>query len=520
MIVVLAAALAGLGAGHSVGATYESVSAPSAAGPIDEIVFGKLEELGIPHANLCSDAVFLRRAYLDVIGTLPTAQEASAFLQDRDPGKRGRLIEELLGRDEFAVYWAMKWGDLLRVKAEFPINLWPNAAQAYHRWILESIAANKPYDRFASELLTASGSNFRDPPVNFYRATQSAEPDGIAKAVALTFMGSRAEKWPPERLAGMAAFFSQTAYKQTGEWKEEIVYHDPTKQNAEGTPQAVFPDGKPAVIQEGQDPRAAFSHWLTSPENPWFRRAVVNRVWSWFLGRGVIHEPDDIRPDNPPSIPELLEYLESELVDSGFDLKHIYRLILNSTTYQLSFIPQTGDPRAPAHFAHYPLRRLEAEVLADALCQITGTPESYMSMIPEPYTYIPANLRSVELPDGSITSPFLDLFGRPPRDTGLETERNSKITAAQRLHLLNSSHIQLKLQRSPALRQLVRRRGDPEQVVRAIYLTILSREPSPDEWKAIASYPELRSGTKHPRGDGLIDLAWALLNTDEFLYRH
>ncbi|MCP5113927.1 MAG: DUF1553 domain-containing protein, partial [bacterium] len=372
---------------------------------IDELVFARLERQGIPPSRLCSDAVFVRRAHLDVIGTLPTAAEAGQFLRNRNPGKRRALINRLLARDEFASYWAMKWSDLLRVKAEFPINLWPNAAQAYHRWILASIRDNKPYDRFVRELLTESGSNFRVPQVNLYRAVQNREPQAIAKAVALTFMGTRAESWPEERLSAMAVFFSRIGFKETGEWKEEIVFFDSGKAAAG---QARFPDGSPATLPANEDPREVFANWLVAPENPWFARNIVNRIWSWLLGRGIIHPPDDIRSGNPPANAPLLKLLERELIASRFNLKHIYRLILNSNTYQLSSTPKSRRPEAEALFAHYPLRRLEAEVLADALCQITGTTERYSSAIPEPFTFIPPDQRSISLPDGSITSSFLD----------------------------------------------------------------------------------------------------------------
>ncbi len=205
---------------------------PTTASPrnaVDEATFPRFKKLGLQVARPASDAVFLRRVYLDVTGTLPTAEEARAFLDDPSTTKRTALIDRLLERDEFADYWAMKWGDVLRVKSEFPINLWPNAVQAYHAWIRESLRDNMPFDRFARTLLTASGSNFREPPVNFYRAVQSREPRAIAASVALVFMGTRLESWPADRQAAMAAFFSQIGYKPTGEWKEEIVYFDPGK---------------------------------------------------------------------------------------------------------------------------------------------------------------------------------------------------------------------------------------------------------------------------------------------------
>jgi hypothetical protein len=481
---------------------------------IDQFVFANLQRLRIPPAKPCSDAVFVRRVYLDVIGTLPSADETKEFLDDPSTSKRRALIDRLLEREEFADYWAMKWSDLLRVKAEFPINLWPNAVQAYHHWIRASIAENKTYDRFARELLTANGSNFRAAPVNFYRAMQSKDPEGIAKAVALTFMGARAEKWPKERLAGMAAFFSQLGYKSTAEWKEEIVYFDPLKQAPESV---TFPDGAQAKLPADRDPREVFAEWLIQPNNPWFTANIANRAWAWLLGRGLIQEVDDLRPDNPASNPELLQYLQRELAGARYDVKHLLRLILNSRTYQLSSIPQSADSRAEANFAHYATRRLEAEVLIDAINQITGSTERYASPIPEPFTFIPEGQRAIALADGSITSSFLELFGRSARDTGLEAERNSRVTAAQRLHLLNSSHIQRKLEQGPKLQPLLRSKEPLREKTRALYLTILSRPPTEEELKAVESYSEPASG---PAPNAPLDTAWALINSAEFLHRH
>jgi len=494
---------------------YQSPAALTPQSKIDKLVLARLEQLGIQPANICSDAVFVRRAYLDVIGTLPAAQEARTFILDQDPNKRSTLIDRLLQREEFADYWAMKWSDLLRVKAEFPINLWPNAVQAYHRWIRTSIKENLPYDRFVRELLTASGSNFRVPQVNFYRAVQSRQPQAIAQAVALTFMGVRPESWPKDHWSDIAVFFSQIGYKTTGEWKEEIVYFDPNK--AAPTTAAVFPDGTQVHLPPGKDPREVFADWLITPNNLWFTRNIANRVWSWLLGRGIIHEPDDIRPDNPSSNPELLAYLEQELIAARYDLKHLYRLILNSQTYQLSSIAKSDKPEAEANFAFYPLRRLEAEVLIDALNQITGTTEKYSSAIPEPFTFIPEDQRSIALADGSITSSFLEMFGRPPRDTGLESERSNRPTAAQRLHLLNSSHIQRKIEQSRKLQSLMQAKGKPREVVTGLYLTILSRFPTDEEAKTVAAYTQ--SGGAKGR-QAVVDLAWALINSSEFLYRH
>ncbi|MFA5191713.1 MAG: DUF1553 domain-containing protein [Verrucomicrobiia bacterium] len=568
-VVILLAVWVGTPTPKAEGNPFESDAALSTQTPIDECVFARLKKLNVEPARICSDAVFVRRTFLDVIGTLPTAKEAREFLEDKDPKKRSALIDRLLERDEFADYWAMKWGDLLRIRAEFPINLWPNAAQAYHRWVHDCLRENMPYDKFVREMLTANGSNFRVGQVNFYRAVQSKDQETIAKAVALTFMGTRAEKWPKEQLAGMAQFFSKIAFKQTGEWKEEIIFFDPAKtatlatnsleqattapaeaaekngnkKKSEGSKPAkltaVFPDGTQVKIAEGRDPRALFADWLITAKNPWFARNIVNRAWSWFMERGIIHEPDDIRPDNKPVNPELLAYLEKQLVAGKYDLKHLFRLILNSQTYQLSSVPKTKSPEAEANFASYPLRRLEAEVLIDALNQITGTTEKYSSPVPEPFTFIPEDQRSIALPDSSITSSFLEMFGRPSRDTGLELERSSKPTADQRLHMLNSSHIQRKIEGSPKLQALFssgankppnkrgkfRRESNPNpaaetrkpgEVINQLYLTILSRFPTEQEMKAVSEYMQATTSKR----EAAVDLAWALVNSAEFLYRH
>jgi hypothetical protein len=499
---------------------FESAADLKPANKIDEVVFARLKQLGIPPASLCSDAVFVRRVYLDVLGTLPAAREARQFLEDKSANKRSVLIDQLLGRKEFADYWAMKWGDLLRIKAEFPINLWPHAAQAYHHWVRMAIQENMPYDRFVREMLTSSGSNFRVPPVNFYRAVQSRQPQALAQAVALTFMGARIEKWPPERQAGMAVFFAKVGYKATGEWKEEIVFFDPAKSDPKNpiTARPLFPDGAAATLPPDRDGRAVFADWLIDSKNSknlWFARNIVNRVWFWLQGRGIVNEADDLRPDNPPSNPELLALLEHELVASHYDLKHIYRLILNSKTYQLSSIARSQRPEAEANFAFYPLRRLEAEVLIDAICQITGTTEKYSSPIPEPYTFLPEGHRAIALPDGSISSSFLETFGKPARDSGLESERNNRTTAAQRLHMLNSSHIQSKLEQSAKLAMWISPDRKPREVVAGLYLMILSRYPTEEDLQAMEHYA---SGPR--RREAALDLAWALINSAEFMYRH
>ena len=494
---------------------FEGSAPATPQNKIDELVLAKLKRTGIQPANICTNAVFVRRVYLDVTGTLPTPKEAKEFLLDQNPNKRIALINRLLEREEFADYWTLKWCDLLRVKSEFPINLWPNAVQAYYRWIHDSLRTNMPYDRFARELLTSSGSNFRVPQVNFYRAIQGREPSAIAGAVALTFMGTRYESLPQSARANMEVFFSQVAYKKTAEWKEEIVYLNPAPA---GVREAVFPDGKTVQIPPEDDPRRIFADWLTEPNNQWFAHNITNRVWAWLMGRGIINEPDDIRPDNPPVSPDLLAFLEKELVKSKYNLKHIYRLILNSRTYQQSSIPRSNNPQAEVMFACYPVRRLDAEVLIDALDQIGGTGENYSSNIPEPFTFIPEGQRTIKLEDGSITSQFLEMFGRPARDTGLESERNNQPSDFQRLYLLNSNDIKNKIERSAILRQQAEAaKGSRTELIKNIYLAILSRYPTQAESDTTEKYFQSEGMT---RKAAIEDLAWSLINTKEFLYRH
>jgi hypothetical protein len=535
---VLLAVLSGTAVQGAEPSPFETEAAPLPQTEIDKLVFGELRQLGIPPANVCSDSVFLRRVYLDVIGTLPTADEVKAFLEDQSPRKRAALIDRLLERPEFADYWAMKWSDLLRVKGVVPINLWPDAAQAYHRWIRTCIKENVPYDRFARELLTASGSNVRVPQANFYRAVSSKDPASIAGAVALTFLGERAERWPKERLAGMAALFSQVGYKPTSEWKEEIVFWDFNK--ADAPTSAIFPDGTRVDLPADKDPRIIFADWLITPKNPWFTRNIANRVWSWLLGRGIIHEADDVRPDNPPSNPELLAFLEKEFITARYDMKYLYRLILNSRTYQLSSVAKSDRPEAKANFASYRVRRMEAEVLMDALNQLSVTMEKYSSGVTEPNTFIPETQRAIELADGTLTSPFLTLFGRPMRATGMESERNNLPTPAQELYLLNSNQIRAKMERIRTVH--VPPRAKAEEVATSLYLAILSRYPTEEESKTVAAYLNPASTAadapgaekdkapppKAPPGkapaqkppDRLLDLVWALVNSEEFLYRH
>jgi hypothetical protein len=329
-------------------------------------------------------------------------------------------------------------------------------------------------------------------------------------------MGVRLERWPEARRAQMASFFSRVAYKKTDEWKEEIVLLDPS---VYAPLNVVFPDGSKASIPAGADPRKTFADWLIAPKNRWFSQNIVNRIWGWTMGRGIINEVDDVRPDNPPASPETLACLERELVKSNYDLRHIYRLIFNSQTYQQSSIPHANDETKPkAQFAHYMERQLDAEVLLDALNWIGGQGEGYTSPIPEPYTFIPKSRRTITLADASITSPFLTIFGRPSRDFGLTSERANQPTDTQRLYLLNSSDVLHKIERSELLQDVrTNAKDDKSAVTRGIYTIVLSRYPTAAESEVADKYFKT-SGLSLKQASN--DLAWALINSKEFLYRH
>ena len=454
-----------------------------------------------PEGKACRDETFVRRVHVDLVGATPSVEQVLVFLNDPRPDKRAQLIDDLMERPGFADYQALRWCDVLRVKAEFPINLWPNGAAVYHRWVQDAMLKNKPYDEFARELLTASGSNFRNPPVNFYRATQAKDSYSLAEAAALTFMGSRTESWPAEQQKEIRKFFEHVAFKSTAEWKEEIVYWDrqPPKHST-----ATLPDGTVVDLPSDRDPRRVFADWLITATNRWFARAATNRIWFWLLGTGIVHEPDDFHPDNPPSNPELLDLLARGLVASDYDLRKLYRLILTSRTYQ-------QDPPG------YPLRPLDAETLQDTFCRIFGTQVSYSSDVPEPFCYFPKWKPSIALPDGTITSPFLMTFGRPSRDTGRESDRAQEATEAQRMFLINSTELNGWIERSWMLRVLPLNSGNRDTSLQYLWLEVLARYPTAEELRKAKQVLDRGQATVQTTAQ---DLLWMLINTREFSSRH
>jgi hypothetical protein len=505
------------------------------AGRIDEICLDKLKQLGMPPSEVCDDPTYLRRVYTDLIGVLPTPEEATAFLTDTAADKRTKLVDQLMARTEFVDFWALKWSDLLRIKSEYPVRVWPKAVQIYYRWVWDAVAANLPYDQFVKTLLLSSGSDFRDGPCNFYRAMTTRDAQNYGESVALLFMGARVgcahchahpyEPWTLDDNLALGAFFAKIRIKNTGdlknsgEWKEEVVCLDPDATVRDPkTHQAIAPrflDGHAPVISPGDDPRAVFVHWLTAPDNPWFGRNIANRVWFWLMGRGLVNEPDDLRPSNPPSCPELLDYLATDLMAHKWDLRSLMRAIVTSRTYQLASDATPLNKDDPTGFSHHLLRRLPAEVLDDAICRVTLANESFWTDVSGINARLPKETRAVQLVDGSISSAFLELLGRPSRDTPYESERCLRTSMRQAMHLMNSSDIENKVNGGERLKKLLAAGRTDADVVDEIYLAAFARHPSEAERQNAVAY--LGRDPKN-RPAAVADLLWAVLNTKEFLF--
>lgn len=487
-------------------------------------------QLELPEIPYASDSVFLRRAYLTASGRIPTLAETRNFLNSKEPDKRARLIDSLLASEDHADLIAMRFADMLRIKSEFPVNLWPNAVQAFHEKLRTDILNNRPYSEMVFEMLTSSGSNFRVPYANFFRGSGDRTPAGLAKITALTFMGLRVEKLPEDKRKAFEAFFSRIRFKSTSEWKEELVFTAPETARVK----AWLPGcGSFTIMAPDEEPCLVLAKALVSDDNPYFARAFVNRAWSWFFGKGLIDPADDITPERSSwkrfltgiglesiSGPEkMLELLTDEFRRSRYDMRYLFRLIMNLQAFQsASIAPPDKREMTEKYFLSYPVRRLEAEVLSDSLGVLTGNYGRYSSVIPEPFTFLPSGTKAVQISDGSISSAMLDLFGRPSRDSGRISERNNRITGAQRLYLLNSNIVYRQIsslgwQTAKRCKWQLERRGIAE-----IYLRVLSRYPTPLEKKWIMDYQ--RALPKKRRGNVWPDLFWVLVNSKEFLYHH
>ena len=454
---------------------------------------------GVMASEQCRDEVFLRRAYLTVTGALPTPQECVDFLDNTKPNKREALIDKLLDSELALKYTLMHWGDILRIKSEFPSNLWPNGVQAYNRWIYEQLLNNVPYDKMVQNLLLSSGSNFRSPAANFYRGFQKRSPQNFYANINLLFLGNRNCK------DNGYTCFSQIKFKSTKEWKEEIIYLDYYKDIPRYS--IVLEDGTSLRVKPNTDWREAYVMWLTSPKNRRFAEVLVNRMWYWVFGKGIVHEPDDWRADNKPSNPALLKELTDYFIKNKYDMKLLMKKILLSKEFNSKAAPE-GD---------YVPQRLPAEVIVDALASTTGIWATYSSRVPEPFTFYPPKTRATHLGDATVSSSELELFGKVSRDVSLESQRNNNLTSRQLLYLMNSSELEKRIRKSRVLQQIYIQSKSVADLANDITLLVLSRRATSEE---IALYENHQKQDNLPLMELAVDIMWMQLNSNEFLYNH
>ncbi len=502
---------------------------------IDTLTHRKWQELGLVPSELVGDAAFLRRVSLDIAGTLPTAEHLRAFLADPDPNKRTKLVDELLNSKEYAYYFAGKWADLLRVKRGRDNN--PNERArgtfAFHDWLRQAVAEDKPFDQFVREVLGAVGDESTTPPAFWYRDLQT--PDQLVDDTAQVFLGVRIncaqchhhpyEKWGQDDYWGLAAFFGRLARRNVmipgfdpnnGNPQRQVltIRSNGSVTNKRTNKPAVMRalDGAPVEVEPGEDPRQKLADWMTDPTNPFFARAVVNRYWAHFLGRGIIDPPDDIRVTNPPSNPELLDALAADFVKNKFSLKHLVRTICTSRTYQLDSTPNEFNAKDKQSFARYYPKRLTAEVAYDAVNQVLDAPAEFGGLPRDRF----APGRAIMLPDESFNSYFLDVFGRPQRISACECERVKDTNLAQVLHLLNSNEVQGKLGRGEGRADAIAKDTRPDaEKVRDLFLLALSHEPTETQLQAALEHIEENAKAKKTAYENIL---WSLINTKEFSF--
>jgi hypothetical protein len=491
--------------------------AESDANYVDALVAGKLKKLRIAPSELCSDEVFCRRAYLDIVGLLPTVEESQRFLSSASPKKRAELIDELLARKEFAEIWVNKWAELLQIKSS--INVSYKAMFLYYNWLVEKLSKNTPMDEMVRELLGATGGTFKSPATNFYQ--NASDTLNLTENVAQVFMGMRIQcaqchnhpfdRWTQNDYYGFAAFFAQIGRKQGEDYREQIVFNS-------GGGEVNHPVGgramKPKFLggaepeTAGKDRRAVLAGWLASKENPWFATSFANRVWAHFLGTGIVEPVDDFRVSNPATNPELLAELGKRFTESKYDLKQLVRDICNSNTYQRSTRRNASNELDERNFAHANLRRIKAENLLDVISQVTETKDKFQGL--------PLGARAVQLADGGASTYFLTTFGRATRETPCSCEVKMEPTLSQALHLMNGDTVNAKIQQGGVVPRLLAQTKFPEERVTNLYVRTLARKPTKAELEKLM--PRFAPGSNSQQA--LEDLFWALLNSREFLFNH
>ncbi len=496
------------------------------ASPFDRLLLRQWRRLGVVPSAPADDATFLRRATIDICGSLPTSGEVSDYLADTRSDKRARLIDRLLDRPEYASYFTLKWADILQNRgAGYSTSKQRAGTTLFAAWIRDSLAANKPYDRFVSEILTASGSQNENPPAIWYRTVRKS-PEYV-ESVAQAFLGVRVqcaqchhhptERWSQSDYFGLAAVFSRVGRKggfaDAEVPTDEIIFlkersdvlHPRTGEILKPRPLG----GAEFSLGLHDDPRGSLARWMTGADNPFFARTMANRMWAHFLGRGLVHPIDDARSTNPPSNPALLDALAQDFIASGFDVKHLIRAITSSHAYGLESAPHAGNAGDTQTFARFYPRRVTAEVLLDGISQVLEVPTNFPG--------VPAGTRAIELPDENVAAHFLDVFGRPARMSACECERVDSPALNQALELVNSTEIQRKLtEKTGYAQRLAASDKSPADLATEMFLRVLARRPRPEELKVamdfLASEPD--------RAEACRSLLWSLLATNEFLFNH
>ncbi len=485
---------------------------------VDTAVYGKLKKLRLLPSEVCDDTTFLRRASLDITGTLPAPAAVEKFNQDTDPHKREHLVDELLGRKEFADLWVMKWAELLEIRSR-DNEVYPKAALVYFEWLRDQILTNVPMDKIVQELLTASGSTLRQPAANYYQI----EPDTLklSENTAQVFLGMRIQcaqchnhpfdRWTLNDYYGFAAFFTQVGRKPGDDPRETVIFdrHDGEVKHpvTKAVMKPKFLGGEEPDLK-GESRRAVLARWLTSPDNPYFAKNLANIIWDHFLGRGIIDPVDDVRISNPASNPELLDALAGKLVEYHFDFKRLVRDICTSRTYQLSSIPNSSNADDERNFSHAAIRRIRAEVLLDCISQVTETQDKFPGL--------PRGARAVDIADGNSSTSFLTTFGRATRTSVCSCEVKIDPNLSQALHLLNGNTVQNKLQQGGVVKKLLKEGHSKEDVIQELYLRCFSRKPTPAEVAKLAAFFKAEEKPEQV----LDDVFWALLNSKEFVFNH
>ena len=493
---------------------------PAAANRVDRLVHDRLKVLQVPPSPDSSESQFLRRVTLDLTGLLPTVESTREFLADKRPDKRDRLIERLLISDEHALFWAGKWADMFRVTRG---QLGSRGVDKFHRWLVASIQDNRPYDQFVTDLLTAQGDTFSNPAANYYRA--AADTSDATETTARHFLGIRIqcakchnhpyERWTQANYYGIAAFFNRiqrTKPDKSGNLVVWVARRGELDDPNSGQPAVPWlPMTGPAPIEDGEaDRRVLLARWLVGEDNPLFARVEVNRLWAWVWGRGIIEPADDFRASNPPANPELLDWLEDEFRRTGFNRRHVLRLILRSRTYQRDSLSINENRRDIDSFSHALVRRMTAEQILDAICQVTGVPETYGGL--------PPGTRATQLPSPEGTPVFLRVFGKPKRETSCDCERDTGSNLTQFLVLANGGLVNGKVAHAKnRFRVQIAKGWSDTRIIEDLMLAAYNRLPTDQETKTALEHIAQRPKNREEAHE---DIQWAILNSKEFLFQH